>query len=84
MPLVVLEALQHGVPVIASWTGGIPEVIRHGSNGLLVPPGDEVALAGTLDASFMTPRCEGASAPEPGQVLTTAFRLRVSSQEFGG
>jgi glycosyltransferase involved in cell wall biosynthesis len=49
MPLAVLEALQHGVPVIASWTGGIPEVIRHGSNGLLVPPGDEVALARTLE-----------------------------------
>jgi len=49
MPLAVLEALQHGVPVIASWTGGIPEVVRHGSNGLLVPPGNEVALARTLE-----------------------------------
>jgi glycosyltransferase involved in cell wall biosynthesis len=49
MPLAVLEALQHGVPVIASWTGGIPEVVHHGSNGLLVPPGDEVALARTLE-----------------------------------
>jgi glycosyltransferase involved in cell wall biosynthesis len=49
MPLAVLEALQHGVPVIASWTGGIPEIVRHGSNGLLVPPGNEVALARTLE-----------------------------------
>jgi len=49
MPLAVLEALQHGVPVIASWTGGIPEVVRHGANGLLVPPGDEVALARALE-----------------------------------
>ena len=49
MPLAVLEALQHGVPVIASWTGGIPEIVRHGSNGLLVPPGNEVALSRTLE-----------------------------------
>ena len=49
MPMVVLEALQHGVPVIASLTGGIPEVIHHGSNGLLVPPGDEVGLARALE-----------------------------------
>jgi glycosyltransferase involved in cell wall biosynthesis len=55
MPLAVLEALQHGVPVIASWTGGIPEVIRHGSNGLLVPPGDEVALARTLERFLQDP-----------------------------
>ncbi|HEX5413010.1 MAG TPA: glycosyltransferase family 4 protein [Terriglobia bacterium] len=49
MPLSMLEALQHGVPVIASSTGGVPEVIHHGSNGLLVPPGDAVALANTLE-----------------------------------
>lgn len=49
MPLSMLEALQHGVPVIASSTGGIPEVIHHGSNGLLVPPGDEIALARALE-----------------------------------
>jgi glycosyltransferase involved in cell wall biosynthesis len=49
MPLAVLEALQHGVPVIASWAGGIPEVIHHGFNGLLVPPGNEVALSRTLE-----------------------------------
>lgn len=49
MPLSMLEALQHGVPVIASRTGGIPEIIRHGSNGLLVAPGDEVALARALE-----------------------------------
>ncbi|HKT12961.1 MAG TPA: glycosyltransferase family 4 protein [Terriglobia bacterium] len=49
MPLAVLEALQHGVPVVASWTGGIPEIVRHGWNGLLVPPGNEIALATTLE-----------------------------------
>jgi glycosyltransferase involved in cell wall biosynthesis len=48
MPLAVLEALRHGIPVIASWTGGIPEVVRHGVNGLLVPPGDEAGLARAL------------------------------------
>jgi glycosyltransferase involved in cell wall biosynthesis len=52
MPLAVLEALQHGVPVIASWTGGIPEVVRHGGNGLLVPPGDEAGLARALERFF--------------------------------
>ena len=40
MPLAVLEALREGVPVIASRTGGIPEVVHDGDNGLLLPPGD--------------------------------------------
>jgi glycosyltransferase involved in cell wall biosynthesis len=39
-PLVVLEAMAHGRPVIASSIGGIPELVRDGGTGLLVAPGD--------------------------------------------
>lgn len=47
-PLVVLEAMGAGVPVVASAVGGIPDQIRHGREGLLVPPGDPVALSDAL------------------------------------
>jgi glycosyltransferase involved in cell wall biosynthesis len=43
-PLVTLEAMTAGVPVVASAVGGIPEQIRHHCEGLLVPPGDSAAL----------------------------------------
>lgn len=82
MPLAVLEALQHGVPVIASWTGGIPEVVRHGSNSLLVPPGNEVALARTLecfiqDASLRARLRSGAQSSLDERFSPEHFKARI-------
>lgn len=45
MGLVLLEAMQAQLPVIATHVGGIPEIIREGQDGLLVPPADSYALA---------------------------------------
>jgi glycosyltransferase involved in cell wall biosynthesis len=49
MPLVVLEAMEAGLPVIASRVSGIPEVVIDGETGWLVPPEDPPALAAALD-----------------------------------
>jgi glycosyltransferase involved in cell wall biosynthesis len=48
LPLVALEALQWGVPVIGSQVGGVPEVVHDNVNGFLVPPGDFHTLAQNL------------------------------------
>lgn len=55
VPMVALEAAQWGVPIVAARAGGIPEVVRDGVNGLLVPPGDENALATALERVFGDP-----------------------------
>lgn len=46
--LSALEPMSRGVPVIASSVGGLTEVVEDGVTGLLVPPGDERALADAL------------------------------------
>lgn len=43
-PNVVLEAMALRVPVIATAVGGVPELIRHGENGYLVPPKEPDAI----------------------------------------
>ena len=45
---VFAEALASGLPIVASNVGGIPELVEHGSNGLLVTPGDVEGLAGAI------------------------------------
>jgi glycosyltransferase involved in cell wall biosynthesis len=49
-PLAVLEPMMRGKTIIASRVGGIPEQIADGVSGLLVPPGDEMALADAIRA----------------------------------
>lgn len=45
MPLSLLEAQAAGLPIVSTSTGGIPYIVRHEANGLLVDPGDDAGLA---------------------------------------
>jgi glycosyltransferase involved in cell wall biosynthesis len=53
--VVLLEAMNYGVPVVASNIGGITDIVQHESTGLLVPPGDEHALASALTQLLRDP-----------------------------
>jgi glycosyltransferase involved in cell wall biosynthesis len=48
LPMSVLEAFSAGVPVICTPVGGLPEVVIHESNGLLVPTGDNRSLTDAI------------------------------------
>ncbi len=53
--IVGLEAMASGVPVAASDVGGVRQWLRHGENGLCVPPKDPAALAGAIREMLASP-----------------------------
>jgi glycosyltransferase involved in cell wall biosynthesis len=71
-PLVVLEAMQFGLPVVTSPIGSIPEIVADGETGLFAPPGDPGALANKLAVL--------ATVPELRRRLGAAGRARYRQQ----
>jgi glycosyltransferase involved in cell wall biosynthesis len=55
LPLVLLEAMEAGLPVVATPVGGVAEVVRDRVEALLVPPRDSRALAAALDDVLTNP-----------------------------
>ena len=51
IPVALMEAMGYGVPVVATSTGGIPELVNR-ETGILVPPGDAAALAAGLERAL--------------------------------
>lgn len=55
-PMILLEAMQDGVPVVAFGVGGIPDVIEHGRSGLLAKPLATDELGSQLEALLLEPQ----------------------------
>jgi L-malate glycosyltransferase len=72
LPLSVLEAMSHGLPIIATRVGGIPELVTENTHGLLIKPEDSVALANAI-ASLTASK-------EQRQAFGAAARLRVETE----
>ncbi len=57
--IVLLEAMSFGLPILTTRAGAIPELIKDGETGLLVPPGNKIALAHAIRQLAASPelRC---------------------------
>lgn len=55
LPVVIMEAMSAGIPVISTFHSGIPELVGSGERGLLIPEGDVGALEGAIRYSIARP-----------------------------
>lgn len=75
LPIALLEALSAEVACVSTEVGGVPEVLTHGVDGLLVAPGDPQALAEAIGAVLLD--------PELRSRLSARGRLTASRFEIG-
>ena len=74
MGRVLVEAMAAGRPIVASRVGGIPDLVHHGVNGLLVPPRDEIQLADSISWLLSKPD-EAARMGAAGRLKCREFSL---------
>lgn len=69
----LVEAMAAGRPVVASKVGGVPAIVEDRRTGLLVPPGDPVALAAAIDALLRRPDLAKALGAAAGESIGSRF-----------
>jgi glycosyltransferase involved in cell wall biosynthesis len=79
LPLVILEAMAHEKPVVATAVDGIPEIVKHGETGLLFAHEDHRKLADHLVGLLEDPSA-GSRLAQAGQRFV---QTRFSREEFG-
>ncbi|HET6515291.1 MAG TPA: glycosyltransferase family 4 protein [Thermodesulfovibrionales bacterium] len=80
--MVIIEAMAMGRPVIGTKVGGIPDIITDGSNGLLVPPGNEDALAAALSRYLDDGRFRDQMAYGGRRIVEERFSDRIMAERF--
>ncbi|UYI48538.1 glycosyltransferase family 4 protein [Vibrio natriegens] len=78
---VILEGMSAGLPVIGTNTGGIPDIIEHGDNGLLIDPGNADALAASI-VTLYEDKQKRANFIKNGVKKLEKFDISYTSQQY--
>lgn len=84
LPMSIIEAFAHGIPVIATPVGAVPEMVVDGQNGLLVPVGDSPALAAALQRLIADPALRQTLAHNARATHAAHYRLDAYTDRLIG
>jgi len=78
---IAMEYMAMGIPVIAADTNVIPEVVRHGESGIIVPAGDHRAMASVME-QVMASKDKGTAMGQRGrEIIETDYSLEAFAQQ---
>ncbi|MFQ5729575.1 MAG: glycosyltransferase, partial [Waddliaceae bacterium] len=80
LPVSITEALACDLPVITTPTTGIPEVVRNGHNGLMVPENDAQALSEAIESLICNPGLYNSLRSHTRTSVETAFDIKKTSE----
>ena len=84
MPMAILEALAHGVVVVTTPVGEIPEFLHHDEEALLVPPGDVGRLSGAIAALLADPARRARLAQAGRRTFDARLKIDAVAQSLAG
>ncbi|MBA4313399.1 MAG: hypothetical protein C0417_12315 [Chlorobiaceae bacterium] len=82
VPVVLMEAMAMGLPVVSTLHSGIPELVQDGKTGFLVPENDSDALAQRINQLLATPALRLQMGKEGRKIVTTSYDHRVEMQRL--
>jgi glycosyltransferase involved in cell wall biosynthesis len=82
MPMALLEAMSWGRPVVATPVGGIPQIVTHEVNGLLVAPGDVAGLAACIARLLEEPELRARLGNAARTTIENGFSLNEALQKL--
>lgn len=82
LPNTAVEALACGVPTIGSNVGGIPEIVRDGKTGILVPPGDSQALGQAIITLLGDLKLRALMARESRLVALEEYSFKIQARRY--
>jgi colanic acid/amylovoran biosynthesis glycosyltransferase len=80
VPVVLMEAMAAGIPVVATRIAGIPELIHHEESGLLVSPGDAAGIASAIRQLLGDPELRNRYAAAGRKQIEREFNINVETR----